>query len=188
MGPHLTQCGQGRGGARSSIFGPFLLWPNGWMDQDGTWHGGRPHPSRLCVRRGPSPLPQKGCSPTQLSAEVYYGHTAAWIKMLLGTRVDLGHRDIVFDVDPAILRKRAHPPPRNFWPCPLWKNGWMDEDAAWCGSRPRPRPHFTRRGPSFRERGTAAPSFRPMSIVATVARLSCCWALVYYSPNLELNK
>ena len=19
-------------------FGPFLLWPNGWMDQDGTWN------------------------------------------------------------------------------------------------------------------------------------------------------
>jgi len=27
-----------------------LLWPNGWMDQDGTWRGGRPHPRRLCVR------------------------------------------------------------------------------------------------------------------------------------------
>ena len=21
----------------SPIFGPCLLWPNGWMDQDGTW-------------------------------------------------------------------------------------------------------------------------------------------------------
>jgi len=31
----------------------------------------------------------------------------------------------------------------------------------------------------FRERGTALPpSFRPMSIVATVAHLSYCWALV----------
>ena len=26
----------------SPIFDPFLLWPNGWMDQDGTWYGGRP--------------------------------------------------------------------------------------------------------------------------------------------------
>ena len=24
------------------IFGPFLLWPNGWMHQDATWYGGRP--------------------------------------------------------------------------------------------------------------------------------------------------
>jgi len=35
----------------------------------------------------------------------------------------------------------------------------MDEDAAWYGNRPRPRPHCTRRGPSSRERGTAAPVF-----------------------------
>jgi len=37
----------------------------------------------------------------------------------------------------------------------------MDEDAAWYGSRPRPRPHCrpTRRDPSSRERGTAAPLF-----------------------------
>jgi len=26
------------------FFGPYLLWPNGWMDEDGTWHGGRPEP------------------------------------------------------------------------------------------------------------------------------------------------
>jgi len=30
------------------------------MDQDGTWRGGRPHHTRLCVRWRPSPLPQKG--------------------------------------------------------------------------------------------------------------------------------
>jgi len=26
--------------ARPPIFGPCLLWPNGWMDQDATWYGG----------------------------------------------------------------------------------------------------------------------------------------------------
>jgi len=30
------------------------------MDQDGVWHGGRPQPRRLCIRWGPSPLPEKG--------------------------------------------------------------------------------------------------------------------------------
>jgi len=41
-------------------FGPLLLWPNGWMDQDGTWHGARPRPRRLCVRWGPScPSPKR---------------------------------------------------------------------------------------------------------------------------------
>jgi len=42
------------------FFGPYLLRPNGCMDQDATWYGGRPPPRRLCVRWG-SPLPpQKG--------------------------------------------------------------------------------------------------------------------------------
>jgi len=27
-------------GAEPPIFGPSLLWPNGWMDRDGIWHGG----------------------------------------------------------------------------------------------------------------------------------------------------
>jgi len=26
----------------AQIFGQCLLWPNGWMDEAGTWHGGRP--------------------------------------------------------------------------------------------------------------------------------------------------
>ena len=34
------------------IFSPCLLWPNGWMDQDGTWHGVRPRPMPLCIRQG----------------------------------------------------------------------------------------------------------------------------------------
>jgi len=29
-------------GAKPPVFGPCLFWPNGWMDQDGTWHGGEP--------------------------------------------------------------------------------------------------------------------------------------------------
>jgi len=38
------------GGALSPIFGPCLLRPNGWMDQDDTYYGGRPWPRRHCVR------------------------------------------------------------------------------------------------------------------------------------------
>ena len=33
------------------------LSPNGLMDQDATWYGGRPRPRRRCVRWGPSSLP-----------------------------------------------------------------------------------------------------------------------------------
>ena len=37
-----------------SICDVGVLWPNGWTDQDETWHAARPW--RLCVRWGPSPL------------------------------------------------------------------------------------------------------------------------------------
>ena len=37
-----------------AIFGPCLLWPNGWLNQDATWYGGKPRPRRRCVRRGRS--------------------------------------------------------------------------------------------------------------------------------------
>ena len=80
------------GKAPSTIFGSCLLWPNGWMDQDDTWHEGgawsRPH----CARWGPSSPPQnqkKGQSP-QFSANFYCGQTAGWMKMPLGMEVDLG--------------------------------------------------------------------------------------------------
>ena len=36
-----------------------VLWPNGWMDQDKTWHAGRPQPQPHCVSWHPSSPPQK---------------------------------------------------------------------------------------------------------------------------------
>jgi len=47
-------------GVQPPIFGPCLLWPNSWMDEAGTWHGGRPQPRLLCVRWGRSPSPKGG--------------------------------------------------------------------------------------------------------------------------------
>jgi len=60
-----------RGWSSLPNFGQFLLWPNGWMHQDVTWYGGKPEPGRLCVRWGPSPLPEKGRSPAHFSAHVW---------------------------------------------------------------------------------------------------------------------
>ena len=51
-----------KGGGDPQIFGPCLLWPNGWMDQHDTWHTGRPQPRRLCARWGPSSSPKSGRS------------------------------------------------------------------------------------------------------------------------------
>ena len=51
--------------------------------------------------------------------------------MSRGTEVDLGPDDIVSDGNPAPLLRKGHSP--HFRPCPLWPNGWMDQDATWYG-------------------------------------------------------
>ena len=51
-----------RGRSPSPIFGPFLLWPNGWMHQDTTWYGCRPQPRGL-LDRDPVPSPKRERSP-----------------------------------------------------------------------------------------------------------------------------
>jgi len=109
-----------RGRAPSPIFGPFLLWPNGWMDQDATWHEGRPQPRRLCVRWGPCPLRTKGVEPPpQFSAHFYCGQTAGCMKMPLGMKVGVRPGDFGLDGDPAPSQKgdggRGQSPP-NFRP------------------------------------------------------------------------
>ena len=77
-----------------------VLWPNGWTDQDETWHAGRPRPWPHCVRWEPrSPFPM-GHSP-QFSAHICCGQIARWIKMPLGRKVGLDPSDIVLDGDLA---------------------------------------------------------------------------------------
>ena len=61
------------------------LWPNGWTDQDETWH-----------------------SPTQFSTHICCGQMAAWIKMLLGMEVGLSPGDFVLDGDPAFPKFSAN--------------------------------------------------------------------------------
>jgi len=56
--------------------GQCLLWPNGWMDQDATWYGGRPWPGHIVLDGDPSPPQKKGHSP-QFSVHVYCGQTVA---------------------------------------------------------------------------------------------------------------
>jgi len=54
---------QKNGALQPLIFGQCLLWPNGWMDHNATWYGGRPWPRRHCVRWEPShPRPKGGHS------------------------------------------------------------------------------------------------------------------------------
>jgi len=64
-------------GAEPPIFGPFLLWPNGWMHQDATWYGGRPQPRQLLCSMG-TQLPQKKghIHPTQFLVHICCGQTS----------------------------------------------------------------------------------------------------------------
>jgi len=95
----------------------------------------------------------------------------------LDVKVGLSPGDFVFDGDPVTPRKKGTLTPPNFGPCLLWPNG---QTAGWMktplGTEVDLGPgHIVLDGvPAFRERGTAAPLFRSMSIVATVAHLSCC--------------
>ena len=151
-----TQHPTPKGAEPHPIFRPRLLWPNGCMDQDATWYGGRPRPTRHCVRYVPSYPQKKGHThPTQFLDHVYCGQMAAWIKMPLGMEVGLGPGHIVLDGDPAPLPKNAHIPPTHQFlgPCLLWPNGWMDQNGTWYDGRPRPGQHCVRYGPSSTPRG-----------------------------------
>jgi len=53
-------------------------------------------PGDFVLDGDPVLLPEKkGTAPTQFSVHVYCGQTAGWIKMPLGTEVNLGPGDIV---------------------------------------------------------------------------------------------
>ena len=52
-----------KGAEPPPIFGPFLLWPNGWMHEDATWYGGRHRPGDIVLDGDPAALPKKGAEP-----------------------------------------------------------------------------------------------------------------------------
>ena len=83
------------------IFG-FLLSPNGWMNQDGTWHGGGPWSKPHCARWGPSSPPQKMGQSPQIFGP-YCRQTAGCIRMPLGMDVGLSPGDFVLDGDPVVI-------------------------------------------------------------------------------------
>jgi len=98
-----------KGAEPPPILSPCLLWPNGWMDEDATWYGGRPRPKLDCARWGRSPPPKKQEAQPQFSTHVCYGQTAGWIKIPLGMEVDLGAGHIVLDGDPLPLNRGTAP-------------------------------------------------------------------------------
>jgi len=86
------------GGAPSPIFGPFILWPNGYTHQIATWYGPKPQPRRLCVdnnnNNNNNPICKAPeCQKTSVALK--------WIKMSLGMELGLDLGDFVLDGDPV---------------------------------------------------------------------------------------
>ena len=100
------------------------LWPNGWTDQDETWHAGRPRPGHT-VLDGDSAVPTER-STAAPTFEIYgrrlclppynlqsMSIVAQWLdgsRWNLAWDVGLGLRQIVLNGDPAHLPKGAQPP------------------------------------------------------------------------------
>jgi len=119
-----------------SVCNVGILWPNGLMDQDETWHAGRPRPWPHCVRRRPSYPSPKGAQPPIFGPYLLWPNgwmhqDATWY----GGRLNPGD---VLDGDPAPPRQKGAEPPI-FGSYLLWPNGWMDQDAILYRGRPRPR-------------------------------------------------
>jgi len=89
------------------IFGPYLLRPNGCMDQDVTWYPGRLDPGDFVLDGDPTPTP-KNC----FSSHVPCGQTAGCIKMVLGMKVGLNPGDFVLDGDSTPSPKGGGAPPQ----------------------------------------------------------------------------
>jgi len=148
------------------------------MNQDGTWHGGRPQPRRLCVKWGPSPLPKKGAEPPpQFSANFYCAQTAACITMPLGMEVGLSPGDFVYDEDPAPLPKKGAEPPPQFS-----AHVYCGQTAGWikmalCMEVGLGSSHIVLDGdpPPLPKKGTEPPpNFPPIFIVAKRLNASRC--------------
>jgi len=78
-----------------------------------------------------------------------------------GAKVGLNPGDIVLDGDLAPLPQKGHSR-LIFSPCPLWRNGWMDQDITGYGGRPWSRPHCVSWGPSSpSKKGYSPPIFGP---------------------------
>jgi len=145
-----------------TVYDIRILWPNGWMDQYETWHGGRPLPRPQCGRWGTS-SPEKRTQP-KFSPHVRCSQTASCIKMPYGTEIGLCPDDIVLDGAQLPLPKgRGHSSPHpNFRPiCCGQRAEWIK--MPWYRGRPRPRRHCVRwrwrASPSPKEKGAKPPIF-----------------------------
>jgi len=144
-------------GRRPPIFGPCLLWRNGWVDQDATWYRARPRSKRYCVTCGPSsPSPKRARSPLP-----NFRSMSIVAKQLDGSRWHLGWRWALVQATLCSLPQTGTEPPI-FGPSLLWRNVWVHQDATWYKGRPQPRRLCVRWDPApLPKRGRSPRIFGP---------------------------
>jgi len=118
-------------------------------------------PGDIVLDGDPAPPNGGRLSPLREFWPMYRGQTAAWIKMPLGTGVGIGTGHIVLHGNPARHSKKEHNSPQIFGPYLLWPNGWMNQDAAWYGGRPRLWSHRVRWAPTCPKGHRPTPIFGP---------------------------
>jgi len=128
-------------------------------------------PGHIVLDGEPAPFPRKGGRSPQFSAHFYCRQTARCIKMPLGMEVGLSPGDFVLDGDPASPALKGHSPQFLSNVRCGQTTGWMKTPLGTEVDLARPRPHCIRHA---RKGHSSPPSFRPMSIVTTVAHLSYC--------------
>jgi len=143
-------------------------------------------PGHIVLDGNPAPPPSKGDGAPQFSAHICCGQMAGWIKMPLGREVGLSPSDIVLDGTQLPSPKRGPSPQfsahaycghtAGWMKMPLSKEVDLSPGHIVLDGDPAPHPAKGAQQP---------PSFRPMSIVATVAHLSYCWALVKVEVELK---
>ena len=163
------------------------------MDQDVTWYGGRLWPRRHSVRWGLT-SPQKGAHPTFWSMSVNCGQiTSGWIKMKLGK--DYGGRP---RSRPHCVRRGPSSPERAQQPPPIFDPCLFNSIVAKRLDRSRCHLICTKvclgpgdivsdgdPAPPRKRMGTAAPTFRPMSVVAKRSPMSATVELLFkLSPKI----
>jgi len=132
------------------IFGPCLLWPNGWMDLDAIWYGDKHRSRRCCVRWA------------------RWTYNAWYVTYCMPIKVrprQHGMKLVVVHPSRSSPLKGAQHSQFSVHVC----CGQTAEDTTCYGNRPRPRPHCIRWGPSspVKEAQQPSPSFWPMSVVAS---------------------
>ena len=89
------------------IFGPCLLWPNGWMDEDANWYGSIDLGPSHIVLDGVPDLCERGTAGSLFLARVCCGHGRPSQLLLSSCLAFLLHDAYTVPVHPSVV----------CWPC-----------------------------------------------------------------------